>query len=812
MRAPSLRSTIRLLWRDRAVTLVAVAILALGLGANAALFTIVNAALLRPLPYPGSDRLVDVRVIYPEIADRYPSLPANAMHIAAWRRACRSCEDLASFMISNATLTGDGDPEQLEGGRVSPNFFSFLGIVPAAGRTFVPDDAKPGAARTVVISNGLWVRRFGADPSVVGKVIQLNGQSTVIIGVLPASARLPGPGELGALVLIPQRLDVFVTRAFTDDELRSEGDFDYGAIARLRQGVSLNAARAEFDAIEGDISSHLHDATRLRALVQPLQDAVVRDARGPLLLLFAATGAVLLIVCVNLANLLLAKRAARRRDEAVKRALGAAASDLLRESIAESLVLAAAGGIFALAIAWIAKRWIVSTAAASVPRLTDATFDWRVLAFLAATTILAGVIVGALPAVRSAVTEPADVLKAGSHTTTEGRRGARARRALVAAQSALGVALLVVTGLLLASFVQLMRVDKGFDTSAVLTLDVALPPLQYPPASIDKQTAFFDRAIARLRALPGVQAVGLTSRLPLTGEGSVNLLSTEHDTRPEAARPIANYRFVSGGYFGAIGTPLVEGRTFVDTDRGHPVIILSAQAAQKLWPGQDPLGRRVDTGGFLKAPADVIGVVADVRAVDLRRTDVLFAYLPNWSRPLPGGSFVVRTSTDPAAMAAAARAAIWSVDRSVPIPRVQTIGDLVDRAVARQRFELTLMLLFGAMAATLAALGVYGVVSYAVTRRRREMGIRIALGATPAAIERLVFFEGVAPVAVGLAIGLAAAIPIGRAISGALFGVRAADPIVMAAATTVLVVAALGACAAPAYRAARRTDVTTVLK
>lgn len=809
----SVRAILRLLWRDRSVTIVAVAILALGLGANTALFTFVNATLLKPLPYPGSSRMVVVRVIYQEIADRYPSLPANAMHIAAWQRACRSCDDLASFMIASATLTGEGDPEQVDGGRVSPNFFSFLGIVPVVGRSFVPADAKPGAAPVVLISHGLWLRRYGADPSIVGRTIQVNGKSSSVIGVLPASARLPGPGELGPLVLVPQRMDVFMTSRFTDQELRSEGEFDYGVIARLRPGVTIDAARAEFDAIEKDISSHLQHPTRLRGLVQPLRDVIVRDARGPLLLLFGATAAVLLIVCVNLANLLLARRAARRRDDAVKRALGAGASHLLGESIAESLTLAAAGGALALAIAWIAKEWIASTVAASVPRLNDAALDWRVLAFTATTTIAAGVLVGALPALRAAGMDPADVLKAGSHTTTEGRRGARARRALVAAQAAIGVALLVVTGLLLASFVHLAHVDKGFETSSVLALDVALPPLQYPANAVDKQTAFYDEAIARLLAVPGVQAVGITSRLPLTGEGSVNLLSIEHDPRPPSAWPIANYRFVSGGYFSAMGTPLLEGRTFADTDRGHPVIVLSAMAARTLWPGQDPIGRRVDTGGFLETPADVIGVVGDVRGVDLRRADVLFAYLPDWSHTLPGASFVVRsTATDPAAMASAARNAIWSVNHSVPIPRVQPMDGLVDRALARQRFELTLMLLFGAAAATLAALGVYGVVSYAVTRRRREMGIRIALGATPGAIERLVVTEGLLPVAAGIAIGLAGAIAIGRAIAGVLFGVRPADPLVMTAAAAVLVLSALGACAAPAYRAARRTDVTTVLK
>ena len=345
-----------------------------------------------------------------------------------------------------------------------------------------------------------------------------------------------------------------------------------------------------------------------------------------------------------------------------------------------------------------------------------------------------------------------------------------------------------------------MHVEKGFDTAGILTIDVALPPSIFTKA--DQQLRFFDEAIARLRALPGVSAVGLTSRLPLRGESTVNLLSHVDDQRPAAARPFANYRYVTPGYFSAIGTPLLRGRTFRDTDRGRQVVVLSASAAEALWPDQDPIGRQVKTGGYLGAVSEVIGVAADSRAVDLTRTNVLFTYLPYWLRGPSSASLVVRTTLPPASLASAARRAVWDVDRNVAIPRTDTMEDIVALSVADRRFQLSLMIALGCAAALLAALGVYGVVSSSVSGRGREMGIRIALGARPADIHRLVIAEGLMPVGAGLAVGLGLSWAIGRAMAGLLFDVRPGDPLVMLAAAAIVTAATLAACAGPARRAA----------
>jgi len=425
----------------------------------------------------------------------------------------------------------------------------------------------------------------------------------------------------------------------------------------------------------------------------------------------------------------------------------------------------------------------------------------RVFLFCGATALAAGFLVGVLPALRTARAEPADTLKAGSYTSTDGPRGALTRRALVAAQAAMGAVLLVATGLLLLSFVRLMRVDKGFDTAGILTIDVALPGSAYDTDA--RRLQFFEQAMDRLRALPGVRAVAFTNRLPLRGEGTVNLLSYPDDQRPPAARPLANYRYVTPDYFTTIGTPLLRGRTFLPSDRGRQVVVLSASAAEALWPGQNPIGRIVRTGGYLGANSEVVGVAADSRAVDLTRNDVLFTYLPHWLRGPYTGSLVLRTTVRPASLAQAVRRAIWEGDRNVAIPRVEPMEEIVAGSVADRRFELSLMVAFGCAAALLAALGVYGVVSYSVARRAREMGIRIALGARPGDIHRLVIGEGVMPVATGLIAGLAASVLVGRSIASLLFDVRPADPRVMIAAAAIVLAATLLACAAPARRAVR---------
>ena len=810
MQIPAVRHAVRRLWRDRAVTVVAVTVLGLGIGATTALFTVVNAVLLRPLPYPAADRLVSLRLTDQSFHGVYTSFPVNAAHVHAWGEGCGACEAIAAVDSTTTTLTGVGESELLDAARVTAPFFGVLGITPSPGRAFSAAEDRPGTDGVAIISHGLWIRKFGGDPATIGRAVTLDGRQVTIIGVLPAYAPVPGPQQLGDLVRLPRAIDVFRPAAFTHDELRSSGDLDYGVIGRLRQGTTLAAIRDELDALEPAISKETEDDGRKRTLVQPLQAMIVRNARGPLLVLLGATTAVLLIVCVNLTNLLLARHAARHRDAALRTALGAGRDRLIAESLLESALLAAGGGILGTSIGIALTRVIEAAAPPALPLLNRLAYDPRVLVFSVVSTALTGLLVGVLPALRHASVEPGAVLKVDSYTATESPRGSRTRRTLVAAQAALGVALLVATGLLVVSFVRLLHVDKGFDTEGILTVDVALPPSIY--ATPARQRAFFEDLQARTRTLPGTTVVATTNRLPLRGEATVNLLSYQNDTRPLQQRPVANYRYVSPEYFAATGTPILRGRTFRETDRGHQVVVLSARAAESLWPGQDPVGRIVRTGGYLGADSEVIGVAADTRAVDLTRNDILFTYLPYWLRIGTEETLVLRTAVAPQSLAGAVRRAMLDLEPSAAIPRVQTMADVVGLAVADRRFELSLMSAFGCAAAILAALGVYGVVSYSVARRRREMGIRIALGATRMDIRRLVFEEGLKPVAAGLVAGLALSAAMGRGLASLLFDVRPTDPTVMIGAALTIVAATLVACAGPARRASRTADLTEQLR
>jgi predicted permease len=785
---------LRRLRRDRAVSTIALIVVAVGIGANTALFTVVDAALLKPLPYPNADRLMALRIDDPEFRDRYLSFPVNAAHIDAWRQRCRSCEVLSAIKATTTTLSDVGETEQLDAARVTAGFFEMLGIVPAAGRPFSSTDDRAGADRVALIGYPLWQRKFSGDPSIVGRRVTLDGHTVTIIGVLPARAPIPGPQQLGDLVDLPRTIEVFLPAAFTADELRSPGDLDYGVIARLRPFASPEVMRSELDGFEPDISTRTGDDGRKRTLVRPLQELVVRNARLPLLVLLSATAALLLIVCVNLTNLLLARHAGRRRDAAIRTALGARRRRLIVESLVESLLLVTVGGTIGVAIARALTRVISAAAPLAVPRLNAMAFDWRVLLFSCVTTAGAGLIVGALPALRLASADPAEALKTADYSTTEGPRGVRMRRMLVAAQTAISLALLIATGLLVASFVRLSQVDRGFDTNGVLAIDLALPPSAFAdPAA---QVRVLDAAVTRVKTLPGVSTAGITSLLPLRGESTVNRLSYPNDTRVEVARPLANYRYVSPGYFAAIGTPLLRGRTFRETDRGHQVVILSARTAAALWPGQDPIGRLIQTGGYFAAVSEVIGVAADSRAVDLERNDILFAYLPYWLRApwTTAATLVVRTAVTPASVIPAARRAIGEVDPLVAIPRVESMDDVVGAALADRRFELSLMTAFGGAAFILAALGVYGLVTFAVARRAREIQIRVALGATSRDIRRLIFEEGLTPVATGIAVGLPLSVALGRAMASLLFDVGPANVEVMAAASALVLLATVVAC------------------
>ncbi len=535
--------------------------------------------------------------------------------------------------------------------------------------------------------------------------------------------------------------------------------------------------------------------------VIPLQRQITGGTRSSLVLLVAAVGAVLLIVCVNLANLLLARAAARRRELAVRLAIGAGAGRLLRQMLTESLLLASLGGALGVAVAAWTLRVMLARAPLDLPRISEVHLDWRVLGFALAITLLSGLLFGALPAWRATRTDPQTALQAGGRSTAGRHGGSRLRRSLIAAEVALSAACLVAAGLLLHSFSRVMQVDRGFRTERTLTVTLSLPSTRYPDTM--RQSQFVRALLDRVEALPGVTDVGVSSAIPLTGEGSNNVVMPEDADWPIVERPVADRRPSSPGFFGTMGIPLLSGRLFRESDGDHEVAVISAALAQRLWPSQDPLGRRFIEGVRAQHPIEVVGVVGDVRGVSLTKTPNPTAYQPYWQRFQSHVGLVVRTASAPAALAGAIRHEIRRLDPEMPVPAFRTLEQLVDASVAQRRFQLDLVLLFALAALALAAVGVYGVVAQLVAQRTNEIGIRMALGARAADVRWMVLLEGLEPVAAGLAAGFAGALFAGRLVSGFLFGVNAADPLTFCTVAGVLLAAALAACLIPARRATR---------
>jgi len=793
-----LRYAVRGLRRAPRFALAAVLTLALGLGATTVVFSLVDHVVLRPLAYRDPGRLVVVREVVGHLRKVYPTMPANASHFLEWRRACAACEGLAAVKRASPTLGAPGrDPERLGAARVSATLFPLLGVSPALGRGFREDEDAEGGGHVVVLSDGFWRREFGADPSVVGRAITLNDAPYTVIGVLPAGFSLPTGDALGAGAGLPHELDVYTPLALDPHERTAQGEFDYVVLARLRPGATVEQARAQLDAVEARFAERM--GTTFQAAVVPLHAQVVGGAGRPLLLLLAAVGAVLLIVCVNLANLLLARHAARRREAAVRVALGAGAARLARLALVESAAVAVAGGLLGVLLA----RWglgaLVALAPATLPRVGEVTLDGRVFGAATLVTALVGLLVGVVPAVRAGRADPGEALKAGGRTATAGPDARRRRALFVGAQVAFSTVLLMAAGLFLRSFVRVLHVDRGFATEHVLALDVALPRGAY--GSDAQRGQFYDRALAEVAAVPGVTAVAAASALPLEGEVFINAVQRAEDGGAGGEPPQANFRFVSPGYFAAVGTPLRRGRAFADGDRTRWVVVVSERVARALWPGQDPLGRRV-LAGDNNPPAEVVGVAADVHTSTLESDGSLVIYLPLWEYPPRQGTVVARTGADPGAATAAARAALRRADPLVAVPRVRTMAEVVSAATAARRFQLGLLAIFAAMALLTAGVGIYGVIAQSLAARAGEIGTRLALGARPADVLRLGLGEGLAPVGIGLAAGVAGALAAGRGLQSLLFEVRPADPLTVAGVGAVLGLVAAAAYAIPARRAA----------
>ena len=796
-----LRFAFRTLGRNPGFSAIVILILAIGIGANTAVFSIVDGVLLRPLPFRDPQRLFAVQEVVPKFIQVAPQIPVNAMHFGEWRKHWSSAEQLAMIDGMTFNLTSGGEPERINGARASSNLFAMLGIEPRLGRSFLEEEDRPGHDRVVILSDSIWQRRFHGDPNVLGRKILLDGAPFEVVGVLGPGVRIPTMAQLQSMIASNAVPEIWKPFAVRDDELDQMGDFNYSSIARLKRGVSMRQALDELNAVQAEIASKIPEKTELRAALAPLDRQMTGRSRQGLLILLAAVAAILLIVCVNIADLMLSRAMGRTREMAVRMALGASSQRLLRQMLTESGLIALIGGALGIALAYAGLGVILANAPADLPRLNEVRIDGRVLGIAFLLSLVSAVLFGLAPAWRSSRADPQVGLKSGGRGATEGRRARSLRSALVAVEAGLSTACLIAAGLLLNSFVRLLNVDKGFDVERVVTVDLRLPALRYPDRA--RRSAFLRSVLDRAEALPGVTAAGATNLVPLTAEGSDNIITFEGTTTPIVERPIADFRCVSEDYFRAMGIPLLRGRVFGAADRNRGVTLVSALTAARFWPGENPLGKRFRLGGDQSPLLEVIGVVGDVRSDALQKAPGLTVYVPYWQRDRTDMSLMIRAGLDPAALAGALRGEIRKLDPELPVPQFETMRQVVSAAVGQRRFQLTLALLFAAIALALASLGIYGVVSYSVEQRRGEMGIRMALGATAAGLRALIVRQGLRPVLLGVAAGVAAALAAGRILRGLLFGVAVADPLTMASVAALLLAVAAAACYVPALRLTR---------
>ena len=806
-----IRQALRGLSRSPGYTIAAVGILAIGLAANTAVFSVADAVLFRPLTYLRPQELVELSEVIPQYSRLYPHIPVNARHYFEWRQRCRSFADLAIMGDSGSiNLTADdGPPERLGVARVSANFLPLLGVHPLLGRNFNDEEDRPGNDRVVVITDGLWRRRFHADPSIVNRNITLNGTPHRVIGVFAPWFRFPRPDALSPIGGPSMNVDLFKPVAFDRGKLKPVGEFNYVVLARLRPNVTRDQAYADLNSVQEVLTKEFStSAMTLRADVTPLQEQIVSGSRRGLLTLLIAIGAVLLIMCVNLGNLMLARAAARSRETAVRIALGARPWRIVRQALSESVAISMCGGAFGLALAYAAVRVLVVTAPVDIPRLDEAHVDYRALLFAFSTALAAGLLFGLAPAWRSARSEPQDALRAGGRSATTSRHGLRVSELLVTVEVALSAALLVAAGLLVGSFLRILGADQGFHADNVLTVNLNLSGSKYRE---DKQrNAFFDRLLLAIQSLPGVKAAGLISALPLQGETWVDMITRDDDHRPMFQRPVANYRMISPDYFKAMEIPIRRGRAFEPADQNRQVFIVSESTAARIWPGEEAVGKHFRKSNDKDPLSEVVGVVADTRT-SMKGEAPLMVYMPYWKNPQGGGSLAVRSTRDPASIAGAIRNAIWSIDSALPIPEMKTMRQVLYESVSQRRFQTMLLAGFALGALLLAAIGIYGVISYSVNRRRNEIGIRMALGAAASDVRNMVLRQGMRPVAAGLVAGIACALALGRLLQALLFEMHASNPIVLASVAIVLGAAATLACFAPARRATR-VDPATALR
>jgi putative ABC transport system permease protein len=788
------RYAARSLQRAPGFALAAVLTLALGIAANTAIFSVFEAVLLRPLPYVAADRLYVIH------EGRRAAIPVNALHFEEWRAHVRSFDRLALIGPTDRTLTGVGAPVRLRGARVTPSLFSTLGIEPALGRPFVDEENVVGRDAVIILTHELWTSRFNADPTIVNRLVTLDGSPHVVVGVLPAGADLPKLAELYSVEVDLGRAEFFAPFAPTPNDLRLIGSYNYVAIGRLREGVSEAQASTELNAVQTDLATRAPDRTQFGAMLVKMPDQIAGRSKLALQIVLGTVALVLLVACINLANLLLARGGRRVREFAIRRATGAQRSNLVVHVLAESVLLSIAAGVIGVMIGAGLVELLRQYAPPRVPRLDDVAVNGTVLAFTFAITLVSGLLIGLLPAIRSTRIAAVDVLRSSAATSASSASAGRLRSTLVAIEVAASTVCVVGATLLLSSFVNLLHVDRGFDTARIVTAEFGLMGARYDTPV--KQTAFMTELAHQLRAQPGVLSVGITDALPLSGVSN-SAIMIEGSTLPRPERPSATIRAADADYFRTMGIPLFTGRLLEASDADRRVAVISQLAAARLWPGQNPIGKRFRHGPDDSPLIEVVGVVGNVRSVSLSTNPPLHIYRPAAQYFYGRGSLAAHITADPSTIATAIGNIVRQLDPDMAVPTPRMMEDIVSESVAQRRFQMNLVLLLGAAAVLLAGLGIYAVVSQAVSQRIGEFGIRMALGADSARIRRLVVRDGMRPVALGLVAGASLSLAATRLLQSLLFGVSPSDGRSYVVALVFLSGVALAASLAPAWRASR---------
>jgi putative ABC transport system permease protein len=791
-----LRYALRQLRKSPGFTTIAVVTLSLGIGANTAIFSVVNAVLLRPLPYRHPDRLVFLA----ESSEQVPGMSISMADFDDWRAMNSVFENTVAYQTENVTLTGQGGAEELQMRRVTAGLFPTLGVRPILGRPLSPDDDKVGAAPVVMLSDAMWATKFGRDPNVIGKQLTLDGEAFTVIGVLPNSQFHENW----------KHLDVFASLWRLEDRLggptRRDNHPGIYAYGRLKPGVTLDQARAQLDSIAGRLAKQYPKSNfGISIWVEPLLGAIVQDVRPSLMILMGAVGFVLLICCANVANLLMARATERQKEVAIRKALGAGRWRLARQLLTESVLLGFLGGLFGLFIAWWATRGLASAASGAVPRIGEVSVDGWVLAFTLGLSLLTGIIFGVFPVLHSSHSDVNDALKENTAGSGTGKLRMRLREVLVVSELAISLVLLIGAGLTLESLFHVLRADPGFKPDGVLTARFTLPDMRYK--TDDQRRQLVARLTEKLAEIPGVQAAGFKN--PLLG-GWQNSFAVGTQPLPDPEHfPSAEMSRVSPGALEAMNAELLRGRFFTQGDNEHApkVCIIDDKLANQYWPGEDAVGKPVlmdePKPGEQPPVTTVVGVIHQIKNYGVDQPVLPEIFIPYAQRPGSGGNLVIRSSMDPGGITAAMRAAAQSIDPDLPIYEVRSLESYVAENVAPRRLSVLLLSLFAGLALALATVGIYGVMSYSVTQRHREIGIRIALGAQTRDVLTLVVRQGTLLAVAGVGIGLIGALAATRLIARLLFGIRPSDPITFVTVALLLSTVALLACYIPARRAAR---------